>query len=181
MGNISSNIDRKNIMDSLSVAKTVKSLYPETRILFKTFTISDTERSLISYLNQDADITVIDEYYSSLQVQELIAKSHVLLSMHRSEGFGLCLAEAIPLNTIPLATNYSGNTDFMSDPRLLIDYDLVDTNHNLFLGQWANPKFDDAVDKLVNIIENYGSTTYNFSNINDYSFENVTKSIKQII
>lgn len=45
----------------------------------------------------------------------LIAASDVVLSLHRSEGFGLVLAEAMLLGRATVATGWSGNTDFM-DP-----------------------------------------------------------------
>jgi glycosyltransferase involved in cell wall biosynthesis len=181
MGNISSNIDRKNIMESIRVANIAKRKYPEIEIVFKTFTISAEERELISLIQREDDLFVIDEYYDEYQLQELMAKSHITLSMHRSEGFGLCLAEAIPFGTIPIATGYSGNVDFMLDSRLKIDYNLIDTHHHYFKGQWADPIVDDAVDKLCHAIENYGSIEYDFSNINDYSYVNVTEMIKNAL
>jgi hypothetical protein len=181
VGNISSNIDRKNIMESIRVACIAKKKYPDIEIVFKTFTVSDTERELIGYIQREQDIFVIDEYYDSMQLQELVAKSHVVFSLHRSEGFGLCLAEAIPFDTIPLATGYSGNVDFMPDSRLLIDYKLVDTNHGYFQGQWAEPDSDDAVDKLYAIIENYPNIKYDFHNIEEYSYPYVTRLIQNTL
>jgi glycosyltransferase involved in cell wall biosynthesis len=43
----------------------------------------------------------------------LIACADIVLSLHRSEGFGLVLAEAMLLTRATVATNWSGNTDFM--------------------------------------------------------------------
>lgn len=178
IGNISSDLNRKNILKSIQVANIIKEKNPEIDIILKTFTISPEERTLVENIKKDYDLRVINEYYTSFQLQELIAKSHIILSMHRSEGFGLCLAEGIPFGTIPLATGYSGNLDFMRDTRLLIDYKLVDTKHPYFKGQWAEPSLDDAIDKLTHIITHYNSLDYDFSNITNYSFEKVANIIK---
>ena len=43
----------------------------------------------------------------------LIACADIVMSLHRSEGFGLVLAEAMLLERATIATNWSGNVDFM--------------------------------------------------------------------
>jgi len=155
MGNISSNVDRKNIVGNLEVAKIIKQKYKEVNVIFKTFTGSDKERDLLKQIIGDFKIKVIDEYYSSEKVQDLIGKCHVILSLHRSEGFGLTLAEAMAIGTIPIATGYSGNIDFMKDQNSFsIDYKLIDVNVSHFKGQWAEPNKDDAVNKLDFCINN---------------------------
>jgi glycosyltransferase involved in cell wall biosynthesis len=46
--------------------------------------------------------------------------------LHRSEGFGLTMAEAMLLGKPVIATGYSGNLDFMTaDTSLLVDYERV--------------------------------------------------------
>lgn len=156
IGNISSNVDRKNIVGNLEVAKIIKHKYKDVNIIFKTFTGSDSERTLLKQIVGESKIKVIDEYYSSEKVQDLISKCHVLLSLHRSEGFGLTLAEGMAVGTVPIATGYSGNTDFMKDNNsFLIDYKLVDINIPYFKGQWAEPNKDDVLDKICFIYENF--------------------------
>jgi glycosyltransferase involved in cell wall biosynthesis len=87
-------------------------------------------------------------------VATLIASSDVILSPHRSEGFGLTLAEAFLAGIPALATGWSGNLDFMSDlPELLIRYRLVPVKdpYGLYRApglQWAEPDLEDAMGKL---------------------------------
>ena len=45
----------------------------------------------------------------------LTACADIVLSLHRSEGFGLVLAEAMLLERATVATGWSGNVDFMDD------------------------------------------------------------------
>ena len=49
------------------------------------------------------------------EAHALTACADIVLSMHRSEGFGLVPAEAMLLGRAVVATGWSGNTDFMDD------------------------------------------------------------------
>ena len=56
----------------------------------------------------------------------LIACADIVLSLHRSEGFGLVLAEAMLLGRAAVATNWSGNVDFMNDTAAaMVPYRLI--------------------------------------------------------
>ena len=56
----------------------------------------------------------------------LIACADIVLSLHRSEGFGLVLAEAMLLGRATVATAWSGNTDFMDETSAaMVPYRLI--------------------------------------------------------
>lgn len=56
----------------------------------------------------------------------LIACADIVLSLHRSEGFGLVLAEAMLLGRATIATDWSGNTDFMdATSAAMVPYRLI--------------------------------------------------------
>jgi predicted GH43/DUF377 family glycosyl hydrolase len=155
MGSLMSSDERKNISTNLKAASIIQQKNPEVDIVFKTWSTSDWERDEIKKLSTLGNVRVIDEFYEPRKVEELISKCHVILSLHRSEGFGLTLAEAIINNTIPVCTGYSGNTDYLSTTNLLVDYKLVPVNNPFFKGEWAEPNFDDAVDKIQNVLGNF--------------------------
>ncbi len=72
------------------------------------------------------DITVVDRHLSRSDQMRLIELADCLVSLHRSEGLGLHLQEAMWLDTPLIATRYSGNLDFMNDDNsVLIDAELV--------------------------------------------------------
>jgi len=61
------------------------------------------------------DVVVLDRYLSFEHNRALMATCDCYVSLHRSEGFGLTLAEAMALGKPVIATGYSGNMGFMSD------------------------------------------------------------------
>jgi glycosyltransferase involved in cell wall biosynthesis len=63
---------------------------------------------------------------SDNEIKNLIRVSDVFVSLHRSEGFGRGMAEAMALGRPAIATGYSGNLDFMpKGTGLLVDYELI--------------------------------------------------------
>lgn len=104
------------------------------------------------------NITILDQVLSYLEVMSLIRSSDVLISLHRSEGFGHTLAEAMIMGTPTVATSYSGNLAFMDDSNsLLVPYKLVPVRdrHPSFAGQghqsWAEPDESAAAEQLLKL------------------------------
>ncbi len=62
-----------------------------------------------------ADIIVIDRYLRSEDQASMMALCDCYVSLHRSEGLGLTMAEAMVLGKPVIATGYSGNLDFMTE------------------------------------------------------------------
>jgi glycosyltransferase involved in cell wall biosynthesis len=81
-----------------------------------------------------------------------MAASDIVLSLHRSEGFGLVPAEAMLLGKPVIATGWSGNMDFMdATSAALVGYRLVPTEdpRQVYHGaSWAEPDQRDAVAHL---------------------------------
>ncbi len=62
-----------------------------------------------------ADVIVADGYLSAAEQNSLTASCDCYVSLHRSEGFGLTMAEAMAHGKPVIATRYSGNLEFMTD------------------------------------------------------------------
>ena len=59
------------------------------------------------------NIFVLTESYGKVEFNSLLQAVDVYVSLHKAEGFGLVMAEAMLLGTAVIATNWSANTEFM--------------------------------------------------------------------
>ena len=86
---------------------------------------------------------------SDNEIKNLVRVCDVFVSLHRSEGFGRGMAEAMALGRPAIATGYSGNLDFMPPGTgLLVDHELVPVTPGAYPhgeGQvWAEPSPEHA-------------------------------------
>jgi len=80
------------------------------------------------------------------------------VSLHRSEGFGLTMAEAMLLGKPVITTGYSGNMDFTTtETALLVDYKLVPVqpgDYPFSHGEmWAEPNVQQACEYMLNLVK----------------------------
>ena len=76
---------------------------------------------------KDYSVYILTDNYSKAQFNSLIKAVDVYVSLHRAEGFGLVMAEAMLLGTATIATNWSANTYFMnSDVACMVDAEIVE-------------------------------------------------------
>jgi glycosyltransferase involved in cell wall biosynthesis len=106
----------------------------------------------------DAQIKVIDTPLDTLGVRSLINCCDCFVSLHRSEGFGRGPGEAMALGRLALATDWSGNTDFMTAENALpvrhTKLPLEDGDYPHWQGQsWANPDVEHACTLLRPILD----------------------------
>ncbi len=74
----------------------------------------------------DPQIKVISTPLDTFGVKSLINACDVFVSLHRAEGFGRGLGEAMGLGRLALGTGWSGNVDFMTaENSLLVDHERV--------------------------------------------------------
>jgi glycosyltransferase involved in cell wall biosynthesis len=115
------------------VIKTINSeKYPESLL------------SLNKLLDRDSRIHLINKNLSRDQMYGLITVCDSYVSLHRAEGFGLGLAEAMFFGKPVIGTAYSGNLDFMNlDNSCMVNYKLINVKsgeYPYFEGQkWADP------------------------------------------
>jgi len=80
----------------------------------------DEMRQLLAAIGDAPNIRVEERRLSEDDRLDLIASADVLLSLHRSEGFGLAMAEAMLAGILVVATGWSGNLDFMDETSALL-------------------------------------------------------------
>ena len=83
-------------------------------------------------------------------MKNLVRCCDCFVSLHRSEGFGRGMAEAMYLGKPVIGTGYSGNLDFMNEENAcLVRYKLKDVEEGQYPygeGQvWAEPDMDHAM------------------------------------
>jgi glycosyltransferase involved in cell wall biosynthesis len=88
----------------------------------------------------------------------LMASIDCFVSLHRAEGFGLGMAEAMACGKSVIATGWSGNVDFTrADNAMLVDYALVELARDLGPyregQQWAEPDLDSAAAAMRQVAE----------------------------
>jgi len=104
---------------------------------------------LAGQLRGTPNVYLTDRMLPRPRVNGLLAACDAVVSLHRSEGFGLILAEAMYLGKPVVATGWSGNMDFMTSANSCpVAYELVTlarTYGPYRAGQqWADPDIDDA-------------------------------------
>jgi hypothetical protein len=117
-------------------------------------------RRLLAAARTHPDVHVIDEVLSTTRHRALFAACDCYLSLHRAEGFGLTLAEAMAQGKPVIATGWSGNLDYMTDRNsYLVSHRLVkigDANPNYYPRDawWAEPELADAVRCMRHVVAN---------------------------
>lgn len=109
-------------------------------------------------IGPDRRITLMDTCLTRGDMYALLACCDCYVSLHRSEGFGLMIAEAMWLGKPVIVTGYSGNMDFTADSNsFLVGYDLkpvgpgcspYDPNE-----RWADPRVEEASAQMRLVLE----------------------------
>jgi len=106
----------------------------------------------------DDRIRFIEADYQHCDIVELTALCDAFISLHRAEGFGFAIAEAMLLGKPVVATNYSGNTDFTKeDNSCPVGFELVPVSIEKQLGMpavWAEPDIEHAAWYMRRMVAN---------------------------
>lgn len=95
------------------------------------------------------DILFLDDYVSSAHMHAMIELADCYVSLHRSEGLGLNMSDAMARNTPVIATGYSGNLDFMTEETAaLVPFTITEIGPDggpyPANGRWASPDTEAA-------------------------------------
>jgi glycosyltransferase involved in cell wall biosynthesis len=104
------------------------------------------------------DITLIDGLLPKDRMNAMVAACDCYVSLHRAEGFGIPLAQAMSLGKPAIATGYSGNLEFMrASNSYLVDATLTqigdETGEYPTGGTWAEPDVDHAAALMRRVFE----------------------------
>jgi glycosyltransferase involved in cell wall biosynthesis len=148
---------RKNpwgVVEAFSRAFTPRERAHEVQLVLKVHNLERTPLLAVPLSEAVAavDGLVVNAELRREQMNGLLARADVYVSLHRSEGLGLGLAEAMYLGTPVIATAYSGNMDFTTpENSCLVGYSMsrvsIDDHRHYHAAQanyqpglvWADP------------------------------------------
>lgn len=137
----------KNNSDVLLVIKTsLSNEFPEEKKL------------LMNRIADNKSIFVFEEIMERDKLYSLMNCCDSFVSLHRSEGFGLTMAEAMYLGKPVIATGYSANIEFMTvNNSYLVKYNLVKTGNEYSFSTdkdfWADADINHAADLMKYAVE----------------------------
>jgi len=123
----------------------------------------ETRRPLFAELQQAcqgrSDIVIMNKYLDSDKSAALMALCDCYVSLHRSEGLGLTIAEAMSLGKPVIATAYSGNLDFMTpETSFMVPWTKVKVGSGAEAydprASWAEPDTDVAAEMMRQVYLN---------------------------
>lgn len=154
-----SDIERKNPFGAIEAFVRAFPNRDDVRLVVKANNV-DTVAGLPRHLQRlreysaDPRVTILSQPMSYTEILTLYASCDVLVSLHRAEGLGLSLLEAMSLGVPVVATAWSGNMDFCTpDNSCLVPFDMVPVKASTqpaygkgMAGaqSWAEPRLDDA-------------------------------------
>lgn len=116
---------RKNPEAVITAFRLAFSPNEPVRLVIKTNHASSNDIRLLEELTQNLRVTMINKTFTTETQHALIASCDCYVSLHRAEGLGLGMAEAMSLGKPVIATGWSGNTDFMNICNaFLVEYQL---------------------------------------------------------
>jgi len=160
MFNMASGFERKNPLAAIRAFKRAFGADPSARLTLKIVNPMHYPKGMEA-LSREIDgaenIALLVEVMPRQTVMQLIADFDAVLSLHRSEGFGLLAAEAMLIGTPVIATDWSATSEFVSaETGIPIPYKMVpaidpqgcshDPRQN-----WADPDVEAAAAALVRL------------------------------
>lgn len=161
--NAYSDAERKNVLFTIRAFLTAHSDNPNVRLIVK---VSNLEHDPI-LLNKLAwirehciNVEIIEGYIETANVQSLYDRADAYVSLHRAEGFGLTISDAMSRGIPVITTGYSGNMEFCrADDTRLVAYSLRAVGHDRLRYRkndiWAEPDMEDAVSAFREIFDDY--------------------------
>ncbi len=115
-------------------------------------------QTILSLINGN-NIFLIDEVLPRERLLSLFDCCDSYVSLHRSEGFGIGIAENMLMGKPVICTGYSGNMDFCSNELcFLVDYEMIsvtESDYHLAEGfQWADPSIISAAKLMRKVFSN---------------------------
>jgi glycosyltransferase involved in cell wall biosynthesis len=157
---VSSQLERKNPFGLIQAFRRAFGGQSDVVLILK-YTNGEYDPREVARLREathESNVVHVEGYLTRDELAGLMRAADCYVSLHRAEGFGLTIAEAMALGKPVIATNYSGNTDFMTASNSYpVDYRLVPIarDHGPYLRgmTWADPDIDQAMTRMREVVD----------------------------
>jgi glycosyltransferase involved in cell wall biosynthesis len=158
----SSLVQRKNPHCLVDAFEAAFSNHDRVRLVLKVSN-ADKDQEFSGYLDAlvecDARCIVVRQTMETHELAGLVRDSDCYVSPHRTEGFGLTVAEAMALGVPVIATDYGGTTDFVTEEvGFPLRYRLVevDRDHGPYAkgAIWSDPSREHLQELLLGVVAN---------------------------
>lgn len=164
---LTSFIERKNPFAALEAFRRVRARRPGRDVRFVAKLNSsrakpDDRKHFLDFLAPFGDsVVLMDGTLLDAEVKALLMCADAFVSLHRAEGYGFGIAEAMFLGKPVVATGYSGNMDFMAPGNSFpVGYRLVPVPDGAYPfpgGQlWAEPEVEEAAEAMWRLAQDPG-------------------------
>ena len=159
---MNSRMPRKN---PLALIRAFRLAFKKTDAVELAIKLSPQEKYYLEWWNElrtaaaENDVKLVDRSLERSDLLALMNAADAYVSLHRSEGFGLTMAEAMLLGKPTIATGYSGNLDFMRrENSYLVRHELTRIEEDIPPYPkgcvWAEPSVEHAAEQMRRVVEN---------------------------
>ncbi|MBB6332004.1 glycosyltransferase involved in cell wall biosynthesis [Chryseobacterium sediminis] len=188
-----SSIQRKNVLNLIKVFR--ETFDGKDNKAFLTIKTSKSDKfslekqQIKEAIGDSVKIKVVEKIFDKNALNYVISTCDSYISLHRSEGFGLTMAEAMYFGKPVIATGYSGNLQFMNAENSFlvnaekVSYGSDDLNYDSNT-IWSEPSLEEASIYLKKIYEGGDDVKAASDNArktitSDFSLEGVGKLIRE--
>lgn len=163
--NLASSLARKNPMAAIAAFRAAFGDRLDRVLVLKIGHVDhfpDDFAKILAAVDGAANIRIETSEMQAADLHAMTRCADIILSLHRSEGFGLVPAEAMLLGRPVVATGWSGNMDFMeAGAAALVGYRLVEARDPRGVLEvpgavWAEPDVGEAAEWLVRLADDPG-------------------------
>jgi glycosyltransferase involved in cell wall biosynthesis len=152
---VNSHLERKNPLAVVEAFARAFAPLDPARMVIKTVNAASDAEGFTTLRERARGFRVYfhDGYWPAEEMRDLMAACDAYVSLHRSEGIGLTIGDAMALGKPVVATGWSGNMDFMNVSNSFpVRYELVEITRRVgpYAGGevWAEPSVEHAAELM---------------------------------
>ena len=157
MFDMHSTLHRKNPQASVEVFRQFSEQHPDTHLILKVNRWENIDLSHMKWIPDHPRIRVVKETLDADEIADLYKSSDCYLSLHRSEGFGRTLVEALQHGLYVISSHYSGPADYLnSENSHSVEWDHAEVKPGQYpyltiSSQWSEPQKHSALSRLKEV------------------------------